>query len=210
MVWKATHGLTIGSRRKKFKRFMKTLSPSASTTILDVGASGAARTERAENFLEEWYPHPEQITAVGIDNLSTFKKRYPKVNVVEADGKKLPFHDKEFDIVFSNAVIEHVGNREAQRRFLEECLRVGKRVFITTPSRSFPVESHTLIPFLHWLPSDVRNISYKLLGRENEGKPGALTLLTGRSFRKLFPKDAKVKIIRQRLVGFTSVLIAIV
>lgn len=207
-VWKATHGLTVGSRRKKFKTFMKMLAPTPLTTILDVGVSGAASGERAENFLEEWYQHSERITAVGIDDLSSFKKRYPKVHVVQTDGGKLPFNDKQFDIVFSNAVIEHVGGRKKQEAFVAECLRVGKRVFLTTPSRSFPIESHTMLPIVHWLPTDVRNIIYQILGRKNEGTPGRLTLLSGRSFRKLFP--GKVKIIRQRLLGWTSVLIAVV
>ncbi len=207
LVWKMTHGLTVGSRRKKFKTFMKMLAPTSSTTILDVGVSGAARGVRAENFLEEWYKYPEMITAVGVDDLSAFKKRYPQVAVAQTDGGRLPFDDKQFDVVFSNAVIEHVGGRQRQQAFVAECLRVGKRVFLTTPSRSFPIESHTMLPFVHWLPTDARNIIYQSLGRKDEGTPGRLTLLSERSLRKLFP--SKVRIIRQRLLGITSVLIAI-
>lgn len=210
LVWKLTSGLTVGSRRKKFKMFLRAMSPSPSTSILDVGASGVASSERAENFLEEWYQHPESITAVGIEDLSAFKKRYPKVKTVETDGARLPFSDKQFDIVFSNAVIEHVGGAKRQEEFVAECLRVGKRVFITTPSRSFPIESHTMIPLAHWLPVDVRNIIYQTLGRKHEGMPGELTLLTGRSLKRLFPTESKVRILRQRLLFWTSVLIAIV
>ena len=207
-VWKLTHGLTVGSRRKKFRTFLKIMKPGASTTILDVGAAGS--NERAKNFLEDWYQFPEKITAVGVDDLSAFKKHHPTVTVVQADGRKLPFKDKQFDVVFSNAVIEHVGNRHDQQQFVNECLRVGKSVFLTTPSRSFPIESHTMIPFVHYLPTDVRNIIYQLLGRKHEGTPNKLTLLTGRSFKKLFPKNVHVRIVRQRMLGFTSVLIAVV
>ena len=74
----------------------------------------------------------------------------------------MPFADGEFDIVFSNAVIEHVGGREQQRRFVEESLRVAQRAFVTTPNRWFPVEVHTRLPLVHWLPDPVAHRAYDL------------------------------------------------
>ena len=210
LIWELTRNLTVQSRRKKFALFLSVFKPTLETTILDVGASGAATGERAENFLEEWYAYPEKITALVMGDISTFSKRYPTVQVQTGNGLNLPFPDKSYDVVFSNAVIEHVGNREAQEQFVRECLRVGKHVFLTTPARGFPIESHTMIPFVHWLPQALRNPIYRALGRKNEGTPGYLTLLSARSFRKLFPADVPVQIVRQRLSGMTSVLIAIV
>src|SRR5947208_15220808 len=64
----------------------------------------------------------------------------------------MPFPDKHFDIVFSNAVVERAGNSEDQAAFISEACRVGRRVFITTPNRWFPVEHHTAVPLLHYLP----------------------------------------------------------
>ena len=72
--------------------------------------------------------------------------------MVQADGRDLPFADGAFDLGFSNAVVEHVGGREEQRRFVHELCRVAKRVFVTTPNRFFPLEVHSLVPFAHWLP----------------------------------------------------------
>ena len=72
---------------------------------------------------------------------------------MRADGRDLPFADGEFDLGFSNAVVEHVaGGREGQRRFVHELCRVSGSVFVTTPNRWFPLEVHTLLPFVHWLP----------------------------------------------------------
>jgi ubiquinone/menaquinone biosynthesis C-methylase UbiE len=71
---------------------------------------------------------------------------------IAADGRQLPFSDKEFDLVFSNSVIEHVGDRDSQMRFANEMLRVGKSIYCQTPNRWFPIEPHLIAPFLHWLP----------------------------------------------------------
>ena len=70
-------------------------------------------------------------------------------NYVRADGLALPFAPGEFDLVFSNAVIEHVGNEEEQRQFLAEHARVGKHWMATTPNRLFPIEAHTHTLFRH-------------------------------------------------------------
>ena len=52
---------------------------------------------------------------------------------VKGDGRKLEFDNNEFDIVFSNSVIEHVGDFQDQKLFSKEILRVGKKIWIQTP-----------------------------------------------------------------------------
>jgi ubiquinone/menaquinone biosynthesis C-methylase UbiE len=65
----------------------------------------------------------------------------------------LPFEHDAFDFVHSSAVLEHVGSREQQARFLREAWRVARKgIFIATPDRRFPIEFHTLLPVIHWLP----------------------------------------------------------
>ena len=43
-------------------------------------------------------------------------------------------------------------SEERQRAFAAEIKRVGTQYFVQTPNRWFPVESHTWLPFLGWLP----------------------------------------------------------
>jgi len=70
-----------------------------------------------------------------------------------ANALALPFADNSIDYVHSSAVWEHVGCVENQRKMLFECLRVAdKGVFLTTPNRWFPVEFHSQLPLVHWLP----------------------------------------------------------
>ena len=88
------------------------------------------------NTLEALYPWPKRSTAAAVEPLRAFPAAYPDVSVVQLDGGSLPFADAAFDIVYANAVLEHVGDAEAQRAFLGELARVSRRVlFVATPSR---------------------------------------------------------------------------
>ena len=109
--------------------------------------------------------------------------------MVRADGRNLPFADGEFDLCFSNAVIEHVaGGREGQRQFVDELCRVAGRVFVTTPNRWFPIDPHTLLPFVHWLPAGpVRDRLLRLRGFADVLDP-----LGPKELAALFPYPVRV------------------
>jgi SAM-dependent methyltransferase len=120
---------------------------------------------------------------------------------VQGDACALPFDDGAFDVVFSNAVVEHVGGRERQRRFVSEALRVGRRVFLTTPNRSFPIEVHTRLPLVHWLPDAIAHRVYRGLGKQDATK---LHLLTRRSLASLFPGRVRVLSLGLTLVAIVD------
>jgi SAM-dependent methyltransferase len=196
--------VSLRSRKRKLRLFLDELQPTAETTVLDVGADELAFGEgdgcATLNFFEELYPWPERITALGLQDGVAFRARYPHIRYVQGDACALPFADGEFDIVFSNAVIEHVGGRERQRRLVSESLRVGRRVFLTTPNRLSPLEVHTRLPFVHWLPDRLSHRVYDLLGK---GFAKDLTLLSPRAFESLFPG-------RVRIVNLGLTLVAVV
>lgn len=68
------------------------------------------------------------------------------------DGTSLSYADHSFDLVFSNSVIEHVGDYSAQTAFAGELLRTGKKIYCQTPNKWFFVEPHFITMFIHWLP----------------------------------------------------------
>ncbi|MFA7087917.1 MAG: methyltransferase domain-containing protein [Patescibacteria group bacterium] len=191
------------NRQRKYQKFLKYLGPTSNTTILDVGFN-AEEYSAGDNFLEKNYPHPENITALGIDNPEQFLIRYPKVKALVYNGKSFPFQDKEFDIVWSNAVLEHVGSHNEQLIFLKEVNRVGKSFFITTPNKNFPIEVHTRTLFLHFLPKRIFDSYLKLIGKE-WASGSYMNLLTKKRLIDLLAK-AEIKnytIIENRLGGLT-------
>lgn len=136
------------NRRDKFQDFLLRLEPSETDKIIDVGVNDEEYSDH-DNFLEKNYKYPQNITAVSQFKLARFPSRYPLVRAVTGDGLDLPFEDQSFAIAYSNAVIEHVGSQQSQIQFLRELKRVGRKGYVTTPSREFPVELHTRIPLLH-------------------------------------------------------------
>jgi SAM-dependent methyltransferase len=196
--------ISLRSRERKLKLFLDELQPTAETTVLDVGADELGFGEgdgcSTLNFFEERYPWPERITALGLHDGRGFRERYPHIEYVQGDACALPFPDAAFDVVFSNAVIEHVGGGERQRKLVSEAIRVGRRVFITTPNRRFPVEVHTRLPLAHWLPDALAHRAYRAAGK---GFAADIHLLTRRSFEALFPG-------RVRIVSLGLTLVAIV
>lgn len=192
------------SRRRKYRQFLDLVAPRADETILDVGANVTEYSE-TDNFLEHHYGYPEKITVLCVGDTSPIKERYPSVAVVSGDGRTLPFPDDSFDIVYSNAVIEHVGSREDQLRFLRELSRVGKRGYLTTPNRHFPIEVHTRIPLLHLLlPKALFDRFLRFIGK-GWAADDYMNLLSGTGLRALL-RDAGIPdatIIRNRFLGFT-------
>jgi hypothetical protein len=206
-AWRLTSPLTARSRRRRFAAFMRLMTPRESDRVLDVGITN--KEWRSSNFLEASYPWPSQITAVAPADAPSFTAAFPAVRFIVADGRSLPFGDAEFDIGFSNAVIEHVGSREEQRRFVGEIVRTCRRVFLCTPNRSFPIDPHTLLPFVHWLPRRWWHAILRWTGNAGWASEDMLNPLSARDLEGLFPAGTNVRIERQRMLGITSVLIAI-
>ena len=199
------------ARLRMYRLFLECMRPDPASRILDIGVTDDVDS-RSANLLERLYPHRERIVCAGITDGRAIRRRYPGVGFVEIGaGRPLPFADGAFDIVYSNAVLEHVGSRERQAGFVREACRVGKRVFLAVPNRLFPVEVHTGIPLLHFLPqrwfrAALRRSRFHELVREenlNYVSPGEL--------RRMYPieKPARTLYSGIGLGPFRSNLVAV-
>ena len=188
MLSRVASRVSMRSRERKLQLFLELLQPGPGSSVLDVGVTNAPFGHGStDNFFEALYPWPERLTAVGHTSLDRFAAAFPKVTAVQADGRDLPFADRAFDLGFSNAVVEHVGGREDQRRFVNELCRVAERVFVTTPNRFFPLEVHSLVPFAHWLPRAARNRVLHARGFDDILEP-----LGPKELASLFPYSVRV------------------
>jgi len=180
------------ARDKIYADFLRLCSPSASDRILDVGVSDVVGD--AANVLERRYSPQDKIMAVGLGLGDTFKVSFPQIQYRQIlANEALPFEDGSFDIVTSNAVLEHVGSSENQRFFMSELARVGGSVFVTVPHRYFPIEHHTAVPFLHWFDPSF-TLACRLFGKEKWTAPENLILMSERRLRDVCPARTAVEI----------------
>ena len=200
--------VSLAARRRVLRHFMDLLQPRPDETVLDVGVTrDCSRPE--SNFFEALYPHRDRITAASIEAAEGISAVYPGVSFVPiAAGRPLPFADRQFDLAFCNAVVEHVGAADQQRAFISEVVRVSKRGLIATPYRYFPIEAHTTLPLAHWLPRPWHKLMLTGLGMTEFAGEDRLRLLDRREFRELFPFGTRVAASFVRLLGWPSNIVA--
>ena len=184
------------SRTKKFDLLNNVFTPRPEDRVLDVGVSGEVFLQYS---IEDVYPFPERIIAGGCisSEIVAARRHYPQPLYALFDGCSLPFPDQSFDLVFSNAVIEHILGPGRQEKFAQEMMRVGKSWFITTPNFWYPFETHHHLPFFQFLPYPVQMQYNRLLGTHiPKGEVLDLGLLSARKMQKLFPTGdvAKVRV----------------
>jgi hypothetical protein len=201
--------LATRMRRARFSLFLSLLaSVKGHIEVLDIGGTQAFWTLMTGGELGD-----VRVTLLNIENQEVASEQF--VSAV-GDARNMPrFGTKSFDVVFSNSVIEHVGTYDDQRRMANEVMRVGKRYFVQTPNKRFPLEPHFLFPWFQYLPSEVRA---QLVHRFDVGwyrripdldaaraEVDSVRLLTKRQFTALFPG---ARIHTERLGGMAKSFVA--
>ena len=99
-------------------------------------------------------PQDLQVTLL---NVEAHAVSQPNFTSLVGDGRAMPqFADQQFDVVFSNSTIEHVGDFHDQQRMATEVRRIGRQYYVQTPNRYFPIEPHFVFPFFQFLPIALR------------------------------------------------------
>jgi methyltransferase family protein len=137
-------------RRKRFALFQSLLSQvPRPVRILDVG--GTSFFWHMMGFAAS---KDVRITLLNIGEPEAAPPYFESLTGNACDMRQ--FRDQEFDVVFSNSVIEHVGDESDQRRMVAELKRVGRRYFVQTPNKYFPLEPHFFFPGFQFLPIPAR------------------------------------------------------
>lgn len=202
--------LAAQMRRRRMQFFEKLLDTKAqdSLQILDVG--GTLKYWEDSTLLEN-----ERIS-VTVLNLVTFLSTNNRVDSIQGDATDLSqWPDNHFDVVFSNSVIEHVGQLENQKSMANEVCRVSKSYYVQTPNYYFPLEPHFLFPGFQWLPISLRALLHNRfhlgwMHREPDYEQAYQVvldtrLLKKREIRELFPNG---DIFEEKIFGLTKSFVA--
>ncbi len=200
--------LIYNLRRKRFAFFLRLLkNQKRPLKLLDVGG-----------FEAYW-------KAMGMENLSNIhftmlnlqvsKTEQPTFVSLAGDARSMPqFANESFDVVYSNSVIEHVGNAHDQQAMADEVRRLGKSYFVQTPNYFFPIEPHFLFPFFQFLPEAIRvylhlnfDLGHMKKAKNREEAISTIyhtRLLTESEMVKMFPG---CKVYKEMFLGFTKSII---
>jgi hypothetical protein len=196
-------------RRGRFARFASIVADlPRPVRILDVGGT--------ESYWLAQGVTPASGFAVTLLNLQRAATTAPFVTSVAGDARDLSrYADRAFDVVFSNSVIEHVGELADQEAMAREVRRVGVAYYVQTPNRRFPIEPHFLLPYFQYWPVawQVALVQRFDVGWYKRAPDAAAAralvdshrLLAEAELRALFP-DATIE--HERVLGLTKSLIA--
>jgi hypothetical protein len=205
-----SQSLATRMRRRRFELFLSLLEEiEGHVEILDIGG-----TQQFWDLMLGHEPHDIRVTLLNIEHQKVSSSRFISA---AGDARAMPeFAAASFDVVFSNSVIEHVGSYDNQRRMAGEIRRVGRKYFVQTPNKRFPLEPHFLFPWFQYLPVAARawlvntfNVGwYKRIPDPGiaRAEVESIQLLTKSRFSALFP-DARIH--EEKLAGLTKSFVAI-
>lgn len=163
-VRKPHAALDISSRKGKARKIEVTLSMVLvlkGARVLEVGTGSGA----IANHMSQCVGPDGEVVAVDVMDQRRVRSGF---RFVQVNDTGLPFEDASFDIVISNHVMEHVGDRKNQLHHLREIRRVLKEegwAYFAVPNRWRLIEPHFRLPLLSWLPRGLRSSYVRLMGR---------------------------------------------
>jgi SAM-dependent methyltransferase len=221
MIRKIINIIIKTQRKKRGDIFKKYFEIKEDTKILDFGGGDGSYIG---SILNNKYFHNITVVDINKRKLGIARKKGFNTKLLKENGK-IPFGDDYFDIAFCNSVIEHTTipkreiwsykkNEEFRKRSLkhqkeiaDEIKRVSKGYFLQTPNKNFPIESHTYLPLIQFLPRKAIIILIKILNRVWVKKTSPdWNLLTFRDVGALFPDAFLYK---EKIVGLTKSFIII-
>lgn len=195
-------------RLKKFEKlFFKNFNIQKPIHILDVGGT-------------DYFWKASQLpnipgVRITLLNLHEEKTTHPHITAQIGDATAMKeFGDQSFDLVFSNSVIEHLYTFENQAKMAKEIQRVGKKYFIQTPNKYFPIEAHYALPFAQFMPKGLLMflLTKTKLSRMRRWEKSAaqqyldeIRLLDEKEMSVLFPGS---KLLKEKAAGLTKSLTA--
>ena len=212
IFYKKIQQIIINKRDEFFNLFLKTTNFSNNKSIIDIGTTPSIEDE--QNIFLEKIKSNVNVTCLSNQDCRVLQQRFKNIkNIIIGDGKNTMLNDNSFDIVHSNATIEHVGSFDNQLSLVREMFRISKEsVFIQTPNRYHPIEFHTILPIIHWFPKNIHRKILRFIKYDFHSKEENLNLLSIKDLKKIcrILGFKKYKIFKIKLFFFTSNLILVI
>jgi len=197
------------ARNEFFNILKKNTKYSPKKSIIDIGTT--PNLNDVQNIILAKIKDNKNVTCLSNLNCKILHKKYPNIKkILIGDGRYNNLPNNSFDIVHSSATIEHVGSYKNQLLFVKECIRISKKfVFIQTPNRFYPIDFHTILPFIHWLPKNIHRKILRIFGLNFYSLEKNLNLLSESDLKNLCNElnIKNYKIIKYRLFFAVSNLI---
>ena len=148
-------GLLVGNdlalaermRRKRWSLVAEWFPQLESMRVLDLGGTAIY-----------WTRAPIRPRHVTVVNLFEAGEDGPGLTAIQGDALDAPnLLNGQFDVVYSNSLIEHLRGHAARLRFAEVVTSMAPAYIVQTPYRYFPLEPHWIFPGFQFLPTVVRS-----------------------------------------------------
>lgn len=207
---------TREQRLKRFNEFMN--GATGRIRLIDLGGT--------VKFWENWGLREQPLFEVTLVNNHDRDKCHaddpitlPNIRRLRADVLTLSAADfAEYDVIFSNSLIEHLPGRELQQQLARAIVESGRPYFLQTPNKRSPLDPHFPRPYVPFFATYPRSLQARLLswsalgsGSASPSYDAALTRLqnyyplTARDVRQLFPQ---ARILLERPFGVPMSIIA--
>lgn len=197
-------------RNRRWSMFVGQFPDLADMSVLDLGGTSTAWSIAPVR--------PRHLTILNLDpSEPDVGEDWTTVHVGDACAPPAEIRARNYDLVFSNSLIEHVGGHTRRTAFAEVVRSFGCRYWVQTPYRYFPIEPHWVFPAFQFLPVALRGAvsqAWPLGWAQSRGKSRAdaieevlhIELLSATEMCHYFPGST---LVRERIGGVTKSLIAV-
>ena len=177
-------------------------------TILDVGTT-SDESLSSSNIILKGLCAGKEVTAFTDQNLDKSKFVSTQIgSAITGDITGSALNIGKYDLVTCTAVLEHCGSDAKQMLALSNLMNVAERwLFLTIPNRYYPIELHSKLPLIHWLPKALYRKIYATIGYEELSLEKNLNYISPRKVLNALNAcnpDAKFRVIKIYTFGFCS------
>ena len=156
--------ILLNKRKEILSKLKNFLNDKKINDVLDIGST-EDDTNESSNFIIKNLGNFKEVKSISDQSINSkfFSKSLKKS--ITSKFSKDDIKEFQSDLVISNATIEHVGDFKNQIMMCKNIINLSRKYYIIiTPNRYHPLEFHTKIPLIHWLPKKTHRMLLQLFG----------------------------------------------